>query len=62
MPLAGLRAWVFDPRLLMCSGMGVAASAGHRVTEQQAAERREQGGLAADEIRIVTMPRRFTRY
>ena len=43
MPPAGLRAWVFDPRLLMCSGLGVAASAGHRVTEQQAAERREQG-------------------
>jgi hypothetical protein len=42
MPLARLRAWVFDPRLLMCSVIGVAALAGHRVTKQQVAERREQ--------------------
>jgi hypothetical protein len=42
MPPAGLRARVSDPRLLTFSGMRVAASAGHRVTEQQAAERREQ--------------------
>jgi hypothetical protein len=42
MPPAGLRDWVSDPRILMFSDMGVAASAGRRVTEQQAEERRER--------------------